>query len=241
MDRQLHARRAARDRRTPVNARHIWLSHPLGVDDPRPPAIPAPELSDLYTIARDGARVHMLKFANHTGTHLDAPAHVIADGLSIVEFAPDELTYSRPALLELRLPAAGVVEPRDLVGTVEDLDDPDLLLVRFGCGELRRRDPHAFSTRCPGFGPSAARWLRERFPGLRAIGLDVPSIACIARLDETMRAHHELLGGPARRFLIIEDMHLEGDLEALREVSVWPWLVRGMDSGPCAVVGRAGE
>jgi kynurenine formamidase len=181
--------------------------------------------------------VHLLRVANHTGTHLDAPAHVIADGLTIVDFTPEELTYRRPALIELRVPEAAVVEPRDLAAAVERLDEPDLLLVRFGCGELRRRDPDAFSTRCPGFGPHAARWLRERFPGMRAIGLDVPSIACIARLDETMVAHHELLGGDGRRFLIVEDMKLDGDLGGLGEVRLWPWLVRGMDSGPCAAVG----
>jgi kynurenine formamidase len=237
MDQGLHPGRAARHRGPRLNAGQRWLSHPLGVDDPRPPAIPAPELSDLYTIAREGARVHLLRVANHTGTHLDAPAHVIDGGLTIVDFAPEELVYRRPALIDLRLPEAAVVEPRDLAAAVVGLDDPDLLLVRFGCGELRARDPAAFSTRCPGLGRMAARWLRERFPRLRAIGLDVPSIACIARLDETMVAHHELLSGEGRRFLIVEDMRLDAELVAPSEVRLWPWLVRGMDSGPCAAVG----
>jgi kynurenine formamidase len=237
MDQGLHPGRAALSRGARLSARQRWLSHPLGVDDPRPPAIPAPELSDLYTIARDGARVHVLRVANHTGTHLDAPAHVIPDGLTITDFMPEELVYRRPAIIDLRLPEAAVVEPRDLVAAVEGLDDPDLLLVRFGCAELRRRDPSAYSTRCPGFGRAGARWLRERFPRLRAIGLDVPSIACIAHLDETMAAHNELLGGEGRRFLIVEDMRLDPDLSDLGEVRLWPWLVRGMDSGPCAAVG----
>ena len=35
--------------------RYVWLSYPLAIDGPRPPAIPAPELTDLYTVARDGA------------------------------------------------------------------------------------------------------------------------------------------------------------------------------------------
>jgi kynurenine formamidase len=239
MDQALHPGRAAR-RRGPRLTRQLWLSHPLALDDPRPPAIPAPELSELYTIARDGARVHLLRVANHTGTHLDAPAHVIDGGLTIVDFAPEELIYQRPAVIDLRVPEAAIVEPRDLADLVADLRDPDLLLVRFGCGELRARDPQAFSTRCPGFGRAAARWLRERFPRLRAIGLDVPSIACIAHLDQTMVAHHELLGGDGRRFLIVEDMRLDADLGGLREVRLWPWLVRGMDSGPCAVVGVLG-
>jgi len=52
-----------------------------------------------------------------------------------------------------------------------------------------------------------------------------------------MAAHNELLGGDGRRFLVIEDMNLDRDLTALREVRLAPWLVRGMDSAPCSVVG----
>ena len=76
-----------------------------------------------------------------------------------------------------------------------------------------------------------------RKSGARAIGMDVPSAACIAHLTETMACHNELLGGRGRRFLIVEDMDLEKDLGGLVEVRLWPWLVHDMDSGPCAAVG----
>jgi hypothetical protein len=46
-----------------------------------------------------------------------------------------------------------------------------------------------------------------------------------------------LLGGAGRRFLIVEDMDLDHDLKGLVEVRLNPWLVRGMDSGPCSIVG----
>ena len=45
------------------------------------------------------------------------------------------------------------------------------------------------------------------------------------------------LGGAGRRFLVIEDMDLEQDLSTLCEVRVNPWLVEGMDSGTCSVIG----
>ena len=69
------------------------------------------------------------------------------------------------------------------------------------------------------------------------MGLDVPSVAVIACLESTMPAHNELLGGDGRRFLIIEEMNLDHDLNGLVEVRVNPWLVQGMDSGPCSIVG----
>ncbi len=59
----------------------------------------------------------------------------------------------------------------------------------------------------------------------------------IAHLESTMLAHDELLSGTGRRFLIIEEMDLDQDLRRLVEVLVRPWLVRGMDSGPCSIIG----
>jgi arylformamidase len=218
-------------------SRQVWLSFPLGMSDPRPPAIPAPSLTPLYTVAKDGADVQTLVVASHTGTHLDAPRHVIADGLCIADFSIPELMFTQPVVLDLPLADAAVAMPGDLEPMAAALRDADLALFRFGYGCVRREEPGRFSTRCPGFGVASARWIRQHAPNLRAMGMDVPSVACIASLEETMPAHHELLGGPGRRFLIIEDMNLEQDLAGLRQVRVCPWLVRGMDSGPCSAIG----
>lgn len=218
-------------------AEMVWLSYPLAVDDPRPPAIPAPELTWLYTIDKHGANVQILKVANHTGTHLDTPRHVIADGLTLAEFSPQDLMYTRPAVIDMNCEDTQEVMPHDLLVHQEQLRTADIALFRFGYAEIRRREPSRFSERCPGFGVASGRWLREQCPGLRAIGMDVPSVAVIADLENTMRAHHELLGGAGRKFLILEDMKLDLDLRRLREVHVHPWRVSGMDSGPCSVIG----
>jgi kynurenine formamidase len=220
--------------------RYTWLSYPLAIDGPRPPAIPAPELTDLYTVARDGAGVQVLRVANHTGTHVDSPCHVVAGAVRITDFRPEEFIFTRPLLVDLHLPDAAVVMPADLQPHAERLQQADLALFRFGYGEVRQRDPQRFSKSCPGFGVESARWLRETCPQLRAMGLDVPSVAVIACLERTMAAHNELLSGDGRRFLIIEEMDLGHDLAGLVEVRVHPWLVCGMDSGPCSIVGVLG-
>jgi kynurenine formamidase len=68
--------------------------------------------------------------------------------------------------------------------------------------------------------------------------MDVPSLSCIDYLEETMAAHHSLLGGEGRRFIIIEDMNLEQDLTGLVKVIVAPLLVDGNDGGPVNVIGE---
>jgi kynurenine formamidase len=217
--------------------RYTWLSYPLDIRGPRPPAIPAPELSDLYTVAKDGASVQILRVASHTGTHLDTPCHVIAGGVQITEFAPQELIFTRPVVVDLHLADAEIVQPAHLQPHARPLGAADIALFRFGYGKVRASDPQRFGSQCPGFGVESVHWLRANCPQLRAMGMDVPSVATIAHLDETMRCHNVLLDGAGRRFLIVEEMNLDQDLSALCEVRVNPWLVRGMDSGPCTIVG----
>ena len=79
----------------------IWLSYPMSTTAPRPPAIPAPSVSEFQSIEKDGANVQFLQCYNHTGTHLDTAAHVLPDGASIVEFAPEELVYRKIKVIDL--------------------------------------------------------------------------------------------------------------------------------------------
>lgn len=218
-------------------ARYIWLSHVLSVDDPRPPAIPAPELEPFMTVKEHGAAVQVLRTANHIGTHVDSPCHVVEGGVRITDFEPGEFIFTKPAVVDLDLADEQVVQPEHLEPHEERLAGADIALFRFGYDEVRRSDPARYSASSPGFGLESAQWLRDRCPGLCAMGMDVPSLATIASLENTMRAHNVLLEGEERRFLVVEEMVLDEDLSGLNEVRLNPWLVNGMDSGPCSVVG----
>ncbi len=221
-----------------MTSRYVFLGFPLSRDAPSPPAIPAIEMSPFLTIDKDGANVTMLKFTSHTGTHLDTPMHVVKGGLSLTDFEAKDFIFDRPAVLDLPLEDATVVQPRHLEPFVDQAKDADLLLFRFGYGAVRRTDPARFSLMSPGFGVEGARFLRDNCPTMRALGMDVPSVACIEYLDVTMAAHNVLLEGVGRRFLIIEDMNLDQDLSGLKRVVVAPLWVKDIDGGPCTVFGE---
>ena len=172
---------------------YIWMSYPLSIADPRPPAIPAPELTTFLAIEKDGASVQILKVASHTGTHVDAPGHVVPDGAPIDTWEPGDLVFTKPVVVDIMAADDEVIEPRHLAPHEAVLKEGDLALLRFGLGGTRRADPARFSLHSPGLGVAAARWLRETCPRLRALGMDAPSLSCIARLAETMPAHNELL------------------------------------------------
>jgi len=216
----------------------FWLSYPLRVEDPRPPAIPAPSIEDFMSIGKgDDANVQVLKIANHTGTHVDAPAHVIDGGLTIHDFLPSELVYRRIAVISLKKGDAEIVVPEDLLPFAKALSGAEMALFKFGYGSMRRSDPRRYSLQSPGFGIQAAQWMRNSCPKLRAIGMDVPSFSVIAHIEETMKAHNVILGQKDRKLILIEEMNLEPDLSGLREVRVNPWIVEGLDSSPCTIVG----
>lgn len=215
----------------------IWLSYPMSTTAPRPPAIPAPSVSEFQSIEKDGANVQFLQCYNHTGTHLDTAAHVLPDGASIIEFAPEELVYRKLKIIDLTGTADDtVVTPELLEPWLKETSDADALLVRFGVEDRRKNDHVRFSNHCPGFSIPAAEYIHQKMPQLRMIGTDVPSIACIHCLDETMKAHNAFFEKASTpHFIIIEEMKLDTDLSKVKSMLVSPWLHEDMNCGPCVI------
>jgi len=216
---------------------YIWLSYPLAIDGPRPPAIPAPKLESLYSIEKDKVKVQILTAPSHIGTHIDAPGHVFEDGLTLLDFAPEEFIFSKPVVAELSADDGHIVTKKELEPLLPQITEADIALIRFGYSKIRHKDPERFTSQCPGFGVDAAKLLKTACPNLKGLGVDVPSVLCIAHLEETMPVHNILLEGKNSKFLVIEEMKLDEDLPKLCEVRLQPWLVSGMDSAPCSIVG----
>lgn len=217
--------------------RYLSLGFALRSDAPSPPAIPTLQREPFLTIEKDNANVTLLRLTSHTGTHLDVPRHVMPDGLTTTDLDPADYIFDRPVVIDLPLGDCAVVSPADLEPALEIGRNADFLLFRFGYGDVRRSEPARYSTRAPGFGVESAAFLRASFPSLRGLGMDVPSLSCIDSLDATFEAHHRLLEGAGRRFIVVEDMHLDQDLAGLARVIVAPLLVDGCDGGPCTVYG----
>ncbi len=215
----------------------IWLSYPMSTTAPRPPAIPAPSVSEFQSIEKDGANVQFLQCYNHTGTHLDTAAHVLPNGASIVEFTPEELIYRKIKIIDLTGTADDTVVTAELLEPwFTEPSDADALLVRFGVEDRRKNDHARFSNHCPGFSIPAAEYIHQKMPQLRMIGTDVPSIACIHSLDETMKAHNAFFEKASTpHFIIIEEMKLDADLSKVQTMLVSPWLHEDMNCGPCVI------
>ena len=69
------------------------LTHKFTGHMPVYPGDPNPELIEIAKIPKDVCADHMLKTTMHVGTHMDAPAHMIAGGKNISDY--DLLPYTR--------------------------------------------------------------------------------------------------------------------------------------------------
>lgn len=61
----------------------VDLSHPMTPGMPVYPGDPTVAFAPAATLADEGANVSALRFGSHTGTHLDAPSHMVAGGRTV--------------------------------------------------------------------------------------------------------------------------------------------------------------
>ena len=69
--------------------KYIDLSHKIYPDMPTYPTDPKFEIRKQKNIKNNRSNLHVISFGTHTGTHMDAPYHVIEDGKSIDNFSVD--------------------------------------------------------------------------------------------------------------------------------------------------------
>lgn len=148
------------------------------------PGTPQPILEKPYTVEKHGFAETMLHLMSHTGTHIDAPAHMLASGPTL-----DQLHADRFVGRAYCLPAQGapVLDLAVLQPHTPFLERSDFLL--FATGWDRHWGTQAYYTHFPVLTDEAARWLLQfKF---KAVGADTLSFD---RHDSvTFPVHHILM------------------------------------------------
>lgn len=216
------------------------LSHPVGPDTPPFGDDPAPAFTPVSLIETGGpGNWHLVTTLNHMGTHVDAPWHFNPEGLRITELDLSWWSYARPVLIDVPCEDAAQLTPADLEPFRDAAQAADMLLVRTGFGRARS-DPSRYGRRNPSFRPETAQWLLA-LPDLRALAVDLPSVACPLYPDDGVAFHRAVLGQRAsdRFVLLVEDVRLDADLtqaDLARGIFMAPWLLEGLDAAPVTMV-----
>ncbi|GAA0455153.1 cyclase family protein [Halococcus dombrowskii] len=71
----------------------IDLSHRIETGMTVYPGDPSVSIEPHATHDRDGCRVRAAQLGSHTGTHIDAPAHVMAEGRTLDTYSVDRFTF----------------------------------------------------------------------------------------------------------------------------------------------------
>ncbi|MBN1196712.1 MAG: cyclase family protein [Candidatus Aminicenantes bacterium] len=202
----------------------VDLTHPLETGMPVYPGTPAVEVEPLATVDAQGFRETRLSFTSHTGTHVDAPAHMLDGGRRLEDYPPETfmgtarcLSLGDKALSVDRLKRFFAAEPRC-----------DFLLLYTGWDRLWGKDNY-FSG-YPIIEPAAAKWLSRS--SLRGIGMDSPSPDSPESVDYP--AHRILL---ENGILLIENLRgLERLPEKGFDLAVFPLLITGSDGAPARAI-----
>lgn len=87
----------------------IDLTHTITPEMPMYPGSAAPSIKPTGSLTRDGFRETQLTIASHTGTHMDAPSHMLPRG-STLEVLPASQFCGRAVVLDVSdLPPRSVI------------------------------------------------------------------------------------------------------------------------------------
>ncbi len=165
--------------------RVVDLTQPLDAGTVMWPGAPAPTAETMLTVAHDGFYNRKVSFMEHSGTHFDAPAHMVEGTATVDQIDADRLV--RPAaMIDISEAAAGKPDATLTLEQVQAFEaehgripDGAAILLRTGW-EAFNTDAAAYAgapgpLRFPGFGPEAARFLVEE-RGAAGLGVDTLGI-----------------------------------------------------------------
>lgn len=176
----------------------IDMTHTITPEIPVYPGDPVPVLTKAATLTKDGYRTSTLSLCSHTGTHMDAPSHLLQDGRSL-----DQLPMSQFSGRATVLDVSGegpVITEAFLRSNYDAIFCADYILFYTGW-EDRWGTEGYLEDAFPVPDEAAAHYLVSR--GLKGVGTDALSMD---RLSGTQTVHATLLKSGA---VILESLCLK--------------------------------
>ncbi|MGE4265046.1 MAG: cyclase family protein [Desulfovibrio sp.] len=186
-------------------ARLIDLSWPFFPGMATFPGDPPMELRRMGDYATDGFRSHLASLPAHSGTHVDAPGHVLP-GAAMLADLPLSRFAGPGALLDLRGRAELAVTAQDLAPHLPRLADLPPAFVLLWTGDEARWGTPGYYAAGAHLSEEAATLLAG-LPGLSGIGIDAGSADAAGSF--ALPAHRALLGAG---LVIVENLRGLADL-----------------------------
>jgi arylformamidase len=205
-----------------------------------------PEVKPLFTIDTAGFAANLLTLAEHSGTHVDAPAHFVADGDTAAEIPVDAL-FLRP-FKKFDLSRAGL-GPADLVTAAHleaagaaagiELEAGDVAVLELGWdrylpGGSEARDPSWWGSNQPGLDHDACTFVAEA--GAVAVASDTAAADVAVKDGQIASGHGHSDHFLPRGILIVEGLQGLAGVPATGLIAALPLKIAGGTGSPLRIV-----
>ena len=188
------------------------------------PGDPPVRVAQRASIARgDACNVSELSLGSHTGTHLDAPYHMLEQGARLDALSLD-LLVGKAWVLDCG--SRTRIEVQDLAGVPPGVQR---LLLKTANSELWRRGVQEFQREFVVISLEAAHWIVAQ--GVRLLGVDYLSVERPGSGSHPV--HHALLGAG---MVVVEGLDLSAIEQGWYNLICLPLKVAGGDGAPARVV-----
>ncbi|MDO0822352.1 cyclase family protein [Desulfosporosinus nitroreducens] len=199
------------------------LTHIIYSSMPVFPGTEGPLFQKANTIEKDGFQEVKITMYSHTGTHIDAPAHMLQNGLYLDDFEIDKF-IGKGVILDFSDSKESSIELDSLRSYEEKIKNAEFIILKTGWSKYWGDEKYYADF--PALSEEAAKWL-ARFK-LKGIGIDAISIDNMN--TETFPVHKIFL---AENILIIENLtNLESIMEEAFILSIMPLKNKAADGSP---------
>ena len=206
--------------------------------------------------AGDSCNTFEISLTNHTGTHIDLPAHFDITGKTLTDYPPGFWFSQKIHCFFMdKMNRNGVADmagintafsPGELINSTkikplirDAINNDDIEVILLKTGFCERRDSEVHWKEPPGIDPKLPDFLRERFPRLRFFGMDLISVSSFANREAGREAHRAFLNH-SHPILPIEDMNLCQLPETLSNMLIAPLYIKDADGAPCTIFANIG-
>ncbi|AAM07063.1 TPA: cyclase family protein [Methanosarcina acetivorans] len=229
----------------PVKGKIIDVTVPISPFTSVFPGDPEPSIEKFLTLEKDGCAVSSLGFGSHTGTHVDAPSHVLKGGLPV-----DSLDIGSLMGEAIVLDFSGIFgaltgsildEAYPVKEVIESSSNIPILLLKTKVSFRKEEDSEISGSQAEKsdkrreleespensayLDASGAAWIVRN--GFKTVGIDGFSVDSLS--SENLPAHHMLLSNNVN---IVECLDLKTVEEGMYFFLCLPLRIEGCDGAP---------
>jgi kynurenine formamidase len=136
------------------------LSHPWGLGQPCWPYFQDVQIDRLHTMARSGVLTSRITTSMHSGTHMDAPAHVVEE-TPFMDEIPLPYFFGTGVVVSIPKEKWGVITAEDLEKASPAIQPGDIVVVNTGWHKYYG-DNSMYYGYSPGFYKEAGEWFAKK-------------------------------------------------------------------------------